>query len=142
MSKWCDETIYIARYIGSGVFNTLIGFFIIISLMWTGVSPYISNITGYTFGLLLSFLFSKKFVFRSSGSVKKEFFRYLVSFFIAFCLNVSALYLLLNYLEISPIFAQVAAAGVYTFSMYILIRLYTFLPNSHNKHTQNSRADR
>lgn len=127
-SKWWREAAYLARYAGSGILNTLVGFFVIFSAMAVGVSPLCSNIFGYFVGFILGFVVSKKFVFRSNGHFVAESIRYLFSFIISFFLNFFVLYVSLNYFLMHAVISQVMAAISYTFLMYVMTRLYVFRP--------------
>lgn len=46
-----------------GILNTIIGFGIIFGLMFTGVSPEISNLSGYSIGIVISYILNKIFTF-------------------------------------------------------------------------------
>ncbi|MGJ7514104.1 GtrA family protein [Pseudomonas baetica] len=133
MSRWRVESSYLGRYIGSGAFNTLVGFAVIFLAMWVGLSPSIANISGYAAGFLLGFVLSKKIVFRSNGSFVKESVRYLIAFLIAFALNFIVLHIALDKFELTAIPAQIFAAFVYTFAMYALTRFYVFSPTLASK---------
>jgi putative flippase GtrA len=98
---------------GSGLFNTLVGFSVMFTLMWFGVSPFTSNIAGYAVGFVCGFILSKKIVFRSNGSFVAESIRYLIAFLIAFALNFMALHILLGPLQFPPV-------------LYILTRFFVF----------------
>jgi len=63
---WRTEAVYLARYAGSGVLNTLVGFSVIFLLMGLGAAPLLANIGGYAVGFVLGFIVSRRFVFRSS----------------------------------------------------------------------------
>jgi putative flippase GtrA len=124
--NWLRELGYLRRYIGSGIFNTLIGFIVIFSVMASGFSPMESNVAGYAVGFILGFSFSKKIVFRSNGHFVAEGIRYLLAFFASFILNLLVLNLAIDHLGIHPVTSQIIAATSYTTSMYLLSRLYVF----------------
>jgi len=123
-SNWKSEAIYITRYAGSGVVNTLVGFFVIFTAMFLGFTPIVSNIAGYAVGFMLGFVLSKKFVFRSNGHFVVESLRYLIVFIVAFLCNLMVLRIALNYIPAIP--SQIIAAMTYTFLMYLLTRLFVF----------------
>ena len=120
------EAEYITRYTGSGLLNTAVGFFVILSVMAMGFSPVVANVSGYAVGFVLGFVLSKKFVFRSNGHFVSESVRYLSAFTVSFMLNLLVLYMAINYLNIHAITAQIVAAFAYTACMYILTRFYVF----------------
>ncbi|MDC0598491.1 GtrA family protein [Gammaproteobacteria bacterium] len=126
VTGWLKETVYIARYAGSGVINSVVGFIVIFSVMALGFSPVISNIAGYAVGFFCGFVLSKKFVFRSDGHFVMESVRYLIAFIISFLLNLLVLYVSINYLGVHAVLAQIMAAVAYTVCMYVLARLFVF----------------
>lgn len=136
MSRWKAESTYLGRYIGSGAFNTLVGFAVIFLAMWAGFSPSAANISGYAAGFILGFVLSKKIVFRSNGNFVKESVRYLIAFLVAFALNFIVLHIALDKLELAPVLAQIVAAIVYTSAMYALTRFYVFSPALASKSTR------
>ena len=131
MFRWSSEHAYLSRYLGSGALNTVVGFSVIFFLMELGVSPFIANIGGYLVGFVLGFVVSKKLVFRSNEPFFGESMRYLMAFIICFMLNFLVLSMAIKILHLGAIFAQVLAAGAYTFSMYVVMRCFVF-PNDLN----------
>lgn len=130
MSRWRSESVYLGRYAGSGVLNTLVGFAVIFLLMWLGISPFVANVAGYAVGFILGFVLSKKFVFRSDGHFVAEGIRYLVAFIVAFVCNLLTLRVVLSVFNMHAALAQVAAAISYTLIMYLLTRVFVFSPKS------------
>jgi putative flippase GtrA len=125
-SSWWKEVRYMTRYAGSGLINTIFGFFVILSAMALGFSPIVSNIAGYAVGFTLGFVLSKKFVFRSKGRFVAESVRYTIAFMISFSFNLLVLRFALIYLHYHAVVAQVSATICYTCLMYILTRLFVF----------------
>lgn len=128
MSRWHAESAYVGRYIGTGAFNTLVGFGIIFGLMWAGVSPLVSNIAGFSCGFLVGFVLSKKFVFRTAGRWQAQALRYVGVFIVAFLLNLAAMQAALVLLGWPAVLAQFAGAVTFTLAMYSMSRLYVFSP--------------
>lgn len=126
MSRWRSESVYLCRYAGSGVLNTLVGFTVIFLLMGLGVSPIIANVGGYLVGLILGFFVAKKIVFRSEGHATTESIRYLAAFLASFVLNLLVLQFSLASLRWNAIPAQLLAAATYTTIMYLLTRWLVF----------------
>lgn len=125
-ARWRAESIYLARYAGSGVLNTLVGFSVIFALMGLGASPLVANAGGYAVGFILGFVVSKNFVFRSNGKFVDESMRYLTAFCICFMLNLLTLAVVLSAFNVGAAMAQIMATSVYTGSMYLLTRWYVF----------------
>jgi putative flippase GtrA len=127
-THWWNEAIYITRYAGSGLVNTLVGFVVIFVAVILGFSPIVANVFGYAVGFTLGFVLSRKFVFRSNGHFVMEGVRYLIAFIISFLFNLLVLRLALSYFNFHVMVSQVAAAVAYTLVMYILTRLFVFEP--------------
>jgi putative flippase GtrA len=126
VSNWCKEAVYLARYAGSGLVNTIVGFIIIFSAMVMGFSAIVSNVAGYAVGFALGLLLTKKFVFRSNGNSVRESIHYLVAFVISFLINFLVLLIALNYLNLNAVTSQILAGISYTLVMYLLIRFFVF----------------
>ena len=120
MSNTVSDAGYVARYLGGGFLNTLVGFSVIFLLMALGVAPLISNISGYAVGIMLGFLVSKKFVFKSDGKALREGWRYLASFLFCFCVNIAVLIASMDVFHLSKEISQLLAAASYTILMYLL----------------------
>ncbi len=125
-SRCMNEALYVTRYTGSGVLNTVIGFAVIFIAMAVGFSPVISNIAGFAVGFTLGFILSKTFVFRSNGHFVGESVRYLIAFVVSFLFNLLVLHLALNQFDFRAVPSQVVAALSYTVLMYILARFFVF----------------
>lgn len=124
MFKWQAEVRLIGRFLGSGVVNTLLGFSAIFALMAVDVAPLWANVVGYAIGMAFGFLSSRKFVFRSEGSISAQSKRYLLAFAACFFLNLFVLNFGLRFMAAVP--AQLLASVVYTFGMFLLNRLWVY----------------
>lgn len=123
---WKREIRLNARYGFAGILNGIVGLGSIWGLTSFGVLPLIANITGFTLGLIFSFLFSRKFVFRSKGHISKEVTRFMVSFLLSYAVNVVVLQVCVLSLSLEPLLAQALAVTSYVIAMYIASRFYTF----------------
>ena len=116
------------RYNLVGVANTLVGFSIVFSLMFFGISAEHSNMIGYFIGAILSFYLNSKYTFKSilTKELALKFFGVLA---LSYLLNFFVLKRLLN-IEVDPYLAQLLSAIVYTFSSFILMKLFVFKSTS------------
>jgi putative flippase GtrA len=135
MSRWRNESALLTRYAGSGAVNTAVGVGLIFILMKLGVSPVLANVGGYAVGLILSFVLSKKLVFRSDGHVAAESVRFLVAFGACFAGNIAVLHVSMNLIGLSAGLSQLIATASYTGLMYFVTRWYVFkvtpIPQKH-----------
>jgi putative flippase GtrA len=107
-----------------GIANTLVGFSIIFSLMYLGISPTWSNLIGYSIGAILSYYLNKKYTFKSDSKDKKEAIKFFTILLIAYSLNFITLQWLLTFTN--PYLAQLISAIIYTLSSFLLARIFVF----------------
>jgi len=114
----------------AGVANTLVGLGVIAALdLGLHVRPAIANAAGYAAGIALSFVLSRRFVFRSRGSARTAAPRFLISAAIAFAANqvvLAAAGQLLGGDPASRLAAQVCGMSVYTLTLFVLGRFWIF----------------
>ena len=112
------------RYNLVGVANTLVGFSIVFSLMFFGLSAVESNMIGYAIGAILSFYLNSKYTFKSklSGLLALKFFGVLA---VSYLLNFLVLKWLMS-AEVEPYMAQLISAVVYTFSSFVFMKWFVF----------------
>lgn len=120
------ELAYVLRYSVSGILNTVLGFAVIYFFMVLGFSPVYSNAAGYALGFVVSFLLSKKFVFRAAGRWSVDALLYAFSFVVAFLCNILTLTVLIDFSLVNPYVAQIFAACVFTGIMFLLGRFFVF----------------
>lgn len=132
MSKWRVESGYLGRYVGSGALNTVVGFAVIFGMTALGTSPYLANIAGYVVGLVLGFWTARAFVFRSTGAISREGWRYLIAFGISWLLNFMVLRWGIKTAGMEPMAAQLVAACGYSLIMFFFGRYCVFSPKKTN----------
>ena len=107
-----------------GVANTLVGFFIVFSLMFFGVHAIESNMIGYAIGAMLSFYLNSKYTFKSKPT-KELAFKFFGVLAVSYFLNFLVLKWLLS-MEVDPYLAQLFSAVVYTFSSFLFMKGFVF----------------
>ena len=115
------------KYSIIGVFNTLIGLGVIyIAYNTLNINYIVSNAIGYMFGLINSFIWNRKWTFRSSKSKLKSMIPFLIVFIISYIGNLSSVIISVDYLMIDPNIAQIFGIIVYSVLNFILNKLWTF----------------
>jgi len=115
----------LAKYSLSGVVNTVVGYALIFACMAVGVGPTLSNVIGYAVGLVLSFVQSRYWVFRSAGSVGGDALRFVPAFLVSFGLNLLVLESMLA-LRINPYLCQVVAGAVFVGAGFAINHRFVF----------------
>ncbi len=122
-----DEISRIARFILVGLFNTAIGYGIILIGLFLGLGDYLANAIGFLLGLPVAYLLHRWFTFRIERSVSAgEVKRYAIAVLIAFACNIGVVAIGrgLGYIE-HPL-VQLSAICTYAGVFYILSRLVVF----------------
>ncbi len=117
---------YFIGYLVVGIINTLVGYSIIFLLLYIGLIPEISNLTGYVIGILVSFFLNKNFNFKSRGKIRKELPKFVTSMGIAYILNLAAMSYSYRVLGIDKYLAQVFGGSFYVITGYTLSRFWVF----------------
>jgi putative flippase GtrA len=120
----------IARFGAAGVVNTGVGLAVIVLLdPVLGLAPALANAASYGVGVVVGFLLSRNFVFRSDGALPAAGLRYALAFVAAFALNQGVLYAAgraLGQGTFRHLAAQVLAMAVYSVVFYLTCRLWVF----------------
>jgi putative flippase GtrA len=110
-----------------GISNTLLTALTIWCLLKVlHCSDYVSNLTGYIVGLLNSFIWNRKWTFKSKTKVSATLFKFILTFVVSYLFQLGNLYLLLHFTHIDPYICQLLSIVVYTVINFILNRNYTF----------------
>ena len=115
------------RYISVGVVNTISSYLIIITFQYLlYFSPQVSNLIGYTIGLIVSYILNKRFVFKSR---KASYFifgvKFLWAFIVSYAVNFLSLNLLLKF-DIKEYIVQAICMAIYSIIFYIICKFYVF----------------
>lgn len=115
------------KYSVVGIFNTIIGLGIILLLYnFYNVNYILSNIIGYFFGLINSFIWNKKWTFRSENPYLKEVLPFFTIFIISYIANLFTVMVSVEILRFNPNISQVLGTGIYAVSNFLLNRKWTF----------------
>jgi len=110
-----------------GVLNTLLTAGTIwLLLRVLNCSDYLSNIGGYIIGLLNSFVWNRRWTFKSNTKVKDTVFKFIVTFVICYLIQLGNLYLLLHFTSVDSYVSQLLSIVVYTGFNFTLNKYYTF----------------
>ncbi len=119
------------RFIVVGLSNSLLGYSIIFACMYlVGLSPEVSNIIGYGLALIISYILSRNYTFRSKQRHSGEIVRFLLVFSFAYASNFAVLLILLHEMDIQKGVSQILASIVYVVVSYLMNKYYVFRPPS------------
>lgn len=120
------------KYSLVGILNTLIGLSVIYFLFNVLKFNYIvSNIIGYGFGLVNSFIWNKKWTFKSSRSYSKEIIPFLIVFGISYLANLITVVLSVETFKVYPNSAQIIGIFAYSTTNFLINKFWTFSKSKH-----------
>ena len=119
------ELMRFVRFCAVGVLNTAVTFVVFTVLRKFDVNIYLSNVLSYVAGVINSFFWNKKWVYRSKeGRWWKEAALFLLFFGVCYAVQLLVFRALL---KIFPEWlTQLCGMGVYSVSNFLLNRLFTF----------------
>lgn len=96
------DLVQLIKYGIVGVFNTAIclgTIFICKSVL--DLNEYLSNMLGYTAGLINSFVWNRTWVFKSSGNPMGEALRFVLGWGVCYAIQLACMWLMLNFTPLS-----------------------------------------
>lgn len=115
------------KFVMVGTLNTALGYAVIFACMYLlGFSAVLSNVTGYLFGLTISYALNRSFTFKSTSKSKTEVVRFLFVFLVAYLANLGVLLALIRYAGMHEGVAQVSAGAVYVVTSFLMNKYYVF----------------
>lgn len=110
-----------------GILNTIITISIIFVFMkLLNISYIISNVVGYLFGFINSFILNKIWTFASKKSIGRESFLFVVIFVVCYSLQLILLIILKEKLQIKPEYAQIISIIFYSILNFSGNKFITF----------------
>ena len=116
----------IKRFIFVGIINAVSGYTLIIFLYsLLNFNFYISNFIGYLFGLIISFMLNRKFVFKVEGKILSQFMKFIFSFFLSYLLNIFVFYISSEFINLNNYLSLLIASLFYSISFFISCNCFT-----------------
>ena len=112
----------IARFLASGVLNTVVGFGIIAAGLALGMEPNAANFMGYAIAFALAYAVQRSWVYSGRRGHPVTF---IVAAGLSYVANLLALNALL-FIDVLPILAQLGGMVTYTLSFLLLSALWVF----------------
>ena len=117
----------IIRFLLVGLVNAISGYTLIILLYsLLNFNFYLSNFIGYLFGLMISFILNRNFVFKAQGKIIGQFFKFILSFFLSYFLNIFVFYISSEFINLNYYLALIIASLFYSISFFISCNFFTF----------------
>lgn len=110
---------------GNSMFASFILYVLFIKML--GAEHYqISLLASWCFSSFITFILQKKLVFKTKGNWLKEYRRFLLSWFIGYCINAVTLAITVHWLTMHVILSQLIALTLTTVSTFLLFKYFAF----------------
>lgn len=115
------------KYSIIGVFNTIIGLGTIFVLFNVyGINYILANIIGYSFGLINSFIWNKRWTFRSLNHYSKEILPFFLIFLVSYIANLIVLIINVEVFKLNHNISFVLSSIIYVVIGFTANRKWTF----------------
>lgn len=103
---------HISRFIFVGILNLILSYGVYFILLYLNIYYIFALLISSVIGIAHSFIWNKKWTFKSKGNVRKESIRFISVYGIAFLINLVILALFVEKMMFNPKIAQVFALSV------------------------------
>ena len=111
----------------AGLFNTVLGYCIIVACLFCGAGDFSANATAYAIGLLSSFTLNRRYVFISNtATCSSDVVRFLFAFAVAYCVNLGVLLVTRALVGTGNPLAQLPAMMSYSIVQFLLLQRFVF----------------
>lgn len=121
---------HVSRFSMVGIANTLVDFLVFtISYNIIGFGYGISQVAGYSFGIINSFIFNRRWTFQARSSNKKAFYellKFIAVNMISLCLSVSAMDFMAGRLNLNVYLAKVIVTLLAQVTNFLGYKLWVF----------------
>lgn len=117
---------HISKFIFVGVLNTIVGYGAYFILLYLNIHYILALIISSVIGIIHSFIWNKKWTFKSKGDVRKESLRFISVYGIAFLINLVILALFVEKLMFDPKIAQAFALCIVTIISFVGHKYWSF----------------
>ena len=118
------------KFLFVGIFNTAIGLTVICLAMWLfELGPLTANTIGYAIGCLIGYFLNRIWTFGGENP-KNSFLQYMLVILVCYGLNLLAVQLSIEIIELNPYIAQFFGMATYTITSFIGCKTIVFKSNT------------
>lgn len=116
----------ILKYLIIGTLNTLFGYILFALLLKVKIFYLLSLLISHIIGTINSYVFNKKFTFKSKDKINGEIQKFFLVYTLMFIANFLLLYLAVDIFKIKPLIAQIPILFLTVVISFIGQRFFTF----------------
>lgn len=118
------------RFIGVGLSNTLISYIVFIAAFHFfpdfSLKTVLSQTLSYSAGIVWSYYWNRKWVFRSNNQLGHESSRFMISQIVMLLLSVALLAITVDFLKWPATLSWVGSMGLVTITNYLILQQWVF----------------
>jgi putative flippase GtrA len=116
----------ISRFIFVGILNTIVGYGAFFLLLYLNIYYILALLISHIIGVTNSFVWNKKWTFRSEGNARREGIKFFSVYGIIFMINLFILTFFVEVLKLTPQIGQVVALGICTLISFFGHKYWSF----------------
>ncbi len=117
---------HISRFIFVGILNTIVGYGAYFILLYLNIYYIFALLISSVIGITHSFIWNKKWTFKSKGDVRRESLRFISVYGMAFLINLVILALFVEKFMFDPKIAQIFALCIVTMISFFGHKYWSF----------------
>jgi len=114
------------RYVIVGLSLNLFGFLIYLVVTWLGMEPKLAITLFYPLAVLYGYIGNRNFTFAHKGSSIGSGGRYILVYFIGYCINFVILLILVDYLGYAHQWVQAGSIFVVAGFLFFALKFFVF----------------
>lgn len=116
----------ISRFVFVGILNTIVGYGAFFILLYLTIHYILALIISSVIGIAHSYIWNRKWTFKSRGNVRKESSKFITVYGIAFVMNLIILAIFVEKLRFDPKIGQIFALGIVTIISFLGHKYWSF----------------
>lgn len=117
-----------ALYSSVGLLTNIVLFILYLFFTYLGSAPKLTMTALYIGGVFMSFIANRRFTFTQIGNLRMSLRRYLLTHLIGYMLNLSFLFLFVDWLGVAHQLVQAIAIVVISILLFFICRNFVFFP--------------
>lgn len=126
MPTFKDHWVLLNKAALAGAINSLVGYAVIFALIFVGIEPIVSNVAGYSVGLVVSYFLNKYWVINNRKKDRSQIYKFILAFVISYSLSLLFLYFFIYSFGFDKYGSQFLSGGVYFLVFLIFNKMYVF----------------
>ena len=121
-----ENAVLLSKFVLIGLINTALGYGLFGLFLYFGSFYLVALTLSHVIATINSYIWNRKFTFKSKENVKGEFIRFICVYVLMFVINFVLLYLAVDVLRYQPHIAQLCILVVIVITSFLGQKYFTF----------------